>query len=372
MEEEFRTPQLERRAPLPALTSLRFFAAIVVVLSHAAETFPLPPLLPFFNAAYSAVTFFFVLSGFVLTYAYIHTADGKMSASIPRFWLARFARLAPSFYVAIAVIAPFLLYGFAVAGTIGAARFWTTITAAATFLPALFIPNVVAWNPPSWSLAVEVCLYASFPWLVRSCFRWSLASTAALATTVLLVSCALRYTLIWHNESLTDFIYHFPLFYFPHFALGIIAARCFLFDRKPGAAARSAMFAFGAIGIVATGAAGPNWETYADVVFVPLAILLIIGGTATWPARLLGSRPLIILGEASYAIYILHDPLRIWFAQVLKRLPQIGPVPTCAIYLGVVILASLATFYLVEHPARRILRGKSTDKLGCKTVTIGP
>jgi peptidoglycan/LPS O-acetylase OafA/YrhL len=360
---EFSAPHWERRPSLPALTSLRFFAAMTVVLAHAAADYRFPALRRFLGSGYPAVTFFFVLSGFVLTYAYVNGADGRMNASPGRFWWSRFARIAPAYYVAIALIAPFFLYGFLVAGTIDEPRLWITITSIIAFVPALFVHDIVAWNPPSWSLAVEICLYATLPWLLRPCFRWPLSPTMIAVVATLLFSCGLRAALLRFDPGLTGFLYHFPLFYFPHFALGIVAARYFLFGPKLGEAARSTMFSIGLVSILATGAAGLSW-TYADIAFAPLAALVIVGGTSTavWPARPLGSGPLVILGDASYSIYILHWPLRFYIAQAVKRVPGLATTPaiTCALYLAVVLLGALATFFVIERPARLFLIRKAS------------
>jgi peptidoglycan/LPS O-acetylase OafA/YrhL len=365
---EFSAPHWEKRPPLPVLTSLRFFAATAVVVYHAANhRFRASAHLDI--AAYEAVAFFFVLSGFVLVYANVDAPNGRMKTSLGRFWWSRVARLTPAYYVALLLIAPFLFYGFFVAGTINMAGFLIAIAAGIAFVPAPFVSSTLAWNPPSWSLGVEVCLYAVFPWLLRACFRWSIRPTIVATATTLLLSFGLRAALLRFDDASTDFLYRFPLFYFPHFAVGVTAARYFLFEHKLSEMARSIMFTTGLVGILATGATAnwtyshPNW-IYPDIAFTPLAALLIVGGTATaaWPGRLLSSRPLVILGEASYAIYILHWPLRPWISQIVKRVPAFGTTQgsTSALYLVVVLLTAVATYFVVERPARHYLISKAS------------
>src|SRR5262245_1529969 len=63
-----------RRPALPALTSVRFLAALHVVVYHFFLVFPsrLPWLVAgVIGAGYTGVSFFFVLSGFVLAYNYL-------------------------------------------------------------------------------------------------------------------------------------------------------------------------------------------------------------------------------------------------------------------------------------------------------------
>src|SRR4051794_36302794 len=78
------------RPPLPVLTSLRFFAAAEVVTFHEVYTLPEIPtcIRDLTSAGYESVTFFFVLSGFILTYVY---ADYTGPATA--FWRARVARI---------------------------------------------------------------------------------------------------------------------------------------------------------------------------------------------------------------------------------------------------------------------------------------
>ena len=78
----------------PQLTSVRFFAALIVILYHYdAELKPYLPSLVwnFINHGYVGVSFFFVLSGFVLTLNYI-AVDGALTTTKRKFWRARFAR----------------------------------------------------------------------------------------------------------------------------------------------------------------------------------------------------------------------------------------------------------------------------------------
>jgi peptidoglycan/LPS O-acetylase OafA/YrhL len=74
------------------LDGLRGVAAIVVLIFHISESFTLDPYLKFANHGYLAVDFFFVLSGFVIGYAY----DGRwQKMSFGNFFKRRLIRLHP-------------------------------------------------------------------------------------------------------------------------------------------------------------------------------------------------------------------------------------------------------------------------------------
>jgi peptidoglycan/LPS O-acetylase OafA/YrhL len=99
------TMNLEPARPqLPAITSLRFFAAIHVVLFHL-QCFHLITgpswFQKFCSIGYTGVSFFFVLSGFILVYTY---AGRDLSAR--EFCRARFARVYPAYTFSLLACAP--------------------------------------------------------------------------------------------------------------------------------------------------------------------------------------------------------------------------------------------------------------------------
>jgi len=92
-------------APLPALTGARFFAAISVVFYHYG-LHPLGRVVPFLEAPAhigpAAVSFFYVLSGAVITWG-CTGADGLPVRPTRTFWLQRGARILPAYWLALAL-----------------------------------------------------------------------------------------------------------------------------------------------------------------------------------------------------------------------------------------------------------------------------
>src|SRR5262245_7472899 len=88
------------RPRLDALTALRFFAAAAVVIHHSRGLF-LPQALGGWLLAKFGVSFFFVLSGFILVHVYPELPTGR---SVVRFWMARVARLWPLHLVSIGLL----------------------------------------------------------------------------------------------------------------------------------------------------------------------------------------------------------------------------------------------------------------------------
>src|SRR6266853_1107259 len=98
----------DARPRLPALTSLRFFAAFHVVIFHfqAMQIFIGPAWFQKLSSiGYVGVSFFFVLSGFILVYTY-----AGRDTPARDFWRARFARIYPAFAFSLLLTGPFFFF----------------------------------------------------------------------------------------------------------------------------------------------------------------------------------------------------------------------------------------------------------------------
>src|SRR5579862_5904605 len=345
----FSAPHFEDRQEILSLTSLRFFAALVVVLSHIAPRYPFPDLAQrLFHNGYAAVSFFFVLSGFVLVYAYAQGDDGAMRTSKFQFWLSRIGRIAPAYYLSFAIIAPIFLYSIFVSHMVTVTEAVQDAVSSSFFLQALMPPFYDVWNPPAWSLSVEAVFYVAFPFLIGPCFRLPLRGAVICGLLSVGAVAAARFIYFWDAGGLRGvFSYDFPLFHFPAFIVGMIAARIYLFGPKLRRWAAPAMVIAGASGVLLLRLYFS--ELQSNAMLAPL-FALIICGVASRGGQLLAARPLVVLGHASYAIYILHWPLRLWWLKFDKitALDRQWPWLDCGLYLILVIGASLLTFYLIE------------------------
>lgn len=162
------TASLGLRQPaayIPQLESFRGWAILLVVAFHYAGTLlgdvaladDSPLWLRVINAGNTGVTLFFVLSGFLLAQPFIHALKNGSKVSISRFYLARFFRIVPLYYVAVLVA--WLASG----------------NSAASLKALLFIPvgfDIFPFSVPWWSLCTEVQFYLVLPWLMYAlCYR---------------------------------------------------------------------------------------------------------------------------------------------------------------------------------------------------------
>ena len=163
------------RPNIPTLTSLRFFAALLVVIFHYNLSHPFFPNW-IAGQGYAAVTFFFVLSGFILTYVHYEAGSG-LNLSYRRFMWSRLLRIGPTYFLAITLI--FALYFIAgILRDIDPLRAGLVLLMLQSWLPsaALYL------NPPAWSLSNEIFFYLLFPPIIRILTRSEKAVIAFLAT----------------------------------------------------------------------------------------------------------------------------------------------------------------------------------------------
>src|SRR5438270_6476303 len=181
------------RPRLPALTSLRFFAAFHVFLFHMlamGAVFGPAWFHSLSSIGYVGVTFFFVLSGFILVYTYAGTSVSRRD-----FWHARFARVYPAYVFALLLTTPFFILGVRHYHEIGlpfmafeAAHVKCTAALELLLLQAWVPPAALSWNGVGWSLSVEAFFYLLFPLLLTRFTRFSRKQLLAVIAVCWLVS----------------------------------------------------------------------------------------------------------------------------------------------------------------------------------------
>jgi peptidoglycan/LPS O-acetylase OafA/YrhL len=349
-------PQI-KRPPLPVLTSLRFFAALSVVVFHvvSARSGDALEFDGFIKelaiGGYSAVTFFFILSGFILTYAHAGPSEVDHPDIKPStFWRLRFARIVPAYFLGLLLGLP-LLVDFLQSSAPALEKAVGPVLAL-FFLQAWWPPVAEIWNYPAWSLSVEAVFYALFPWLSLASARLSRRRLFLVGYALIAVTTACRAVPPIAGNPLVQ---HFPLFHLPLFIFGMALGRQFMFGREMSPQSHAAMFGLGVVALVLLfgfGSSLPSW-TRRDPVLVLVFSLIILGGAR--PAgvvRPLSLPLLVLLGEASYSIYILHVPIRLWWEGLEFGLPN--PV-NLSLYFGVLLVVSILSFQCVEKPLRKLL-----------------
>jgi peptidoglycan/LPS O-acetylase OafA/YrhL len=352
------------RPNIPALTSTRFFAALLVVIFHYSLNRQVSVFGSVSSFGYEAVTFFFVLSGFILTYAHLETGHAaKLNLSARAFMAHRVARIAPAYFVGLSLAAPFFVAGYALHHDISPSLFAAGLLLVPTALQAWYPPAATLWNIPAWSLSVEVFLYASFVPFVYLVNRtgqirlligaFALVCATAAVKAYLDNDGSLTSNAWWHNFSL-----YFPFWHLPQFILGIALGRLFVSDKKIAKATYDTILTVSLLAVcVIIAIHGSSRIFSSNAVLAPAFGMLIFGGAgaAGRLSKVLSNRSLVLLGNASYAIYIVHVPIWMWWFRITDVYLQtrLAPIIDFTIYMLIVIASSVFVYLYVERPGRR-------------------
>jgi peptidoglycan/LPS O-acetylase OafA/YrhL len=357
----------ENRPAIPALTTLRFFAAFYVLVFHSLEgTTSIRAFASFISTGYVAVDFFFVLSGFVLTYKYCGR-DGSLLSTPKQFWAARCARVYPIYAVSLVIGAPLYLRAVHAHGHANLVLLVGSAVAAFFLLQSWVYRIAGAWNAPAWSLSVEAFLYFVFPFAVPSLLRRvgkHRLFGAAFALWLAALAIPMLYVLtnpdgLAHVDSHSDgryllIINYLPLLHVPAFLIGALAGWWYLQSKSPVPRGLTA-FAVLALGVALCAGDWLPSPMLHNGLLAPL-FAVVICGTASADgivARCLGHRTFVLLGDASYALYLLHYPILGYYRWVFGQHRSAIAMLPLFIFIQ---LISIMAFKLVEVPARQRLR----------------
>ena len=347
---------------LRSLTSLRFFAAMVVVFYHCAREFRFPAWTgDFFENGYEAVSFFFVLSGFILTYVY--AAERNPAVSRTRFWAARVARICPVYFLALALDLPRLLYSVFVVGNTPKPRFVLAAITSPVFLQS-WIPSAEdVWNVPGWSLSVEAFFYLLFPFIIAPLRRarpgWILGAALAAVVTVGAARAIVSAPGSPFPPVLREVMHFSPLLHLPQFILGIAVAGLFLDGVNLGGRRAELLLVGAAASICAIfwfRSRLPVLLT-SDAVLAPLyALLIYAAAQSVGPVSNTLSRQLLVwCGEISYGVYILHAPLFFLWMRGAERILHLPPLAALWSFIPILLVICSAVYWFIERPARSAL-----------------
>jgi peptidoglycan/LPS O-acetylase OafA/YrhL len=353
-------------ARLNGLTGLRTFAAINIVFFHFSNPNWFGWLAPVVNAGYASVSFFILLSGFVLAYNYAGRARaGELDKG--RFWEARFTRLYPVYLLSL------LLSWRMVAGEYAMhshRMFWTGMILSPLLMQG-WIPEIATFlNTPAWTMSAESAYYVAFPWLakgkrpdraapylVKMAAVWCLGMVPGLLYIVFNPD-GIAHPDRWSTGPWLQALKFTPLPHLASFVFGVMLANL---DELIGRTSRLRLilgvFGFAAtFGILTLGPLIP-YAIVHDGLLMPLFGCIILGLAGNNPlAHAMGWRPLVFVGEASYCLYLLHFNLwnMIHDSHILERtgLIRFDPWISYVLLIGLALLA----LYAVEKPAQRQLR----------------
>lgn len=348
---------------IEALTFLRFVAAIIVIFFHFGKNTEIVKYAKFFVlAGPMMVTFFFVLSGFVLMVAHYN----KNKETLKNYYVARIARIIPVYMLAL-FLSSYLFYN---QGNNNITAFLLSVT----FLQSWFPPYPISLNGPAWSLSVEVFFYLIFPFILfvikRSCISCKnfviLTLLFYFFTQAILLILSIKFYSGFPSIS-HDLIFYFPLSHCCSFFLGVSGG--YVYSRHMEQFNRAGLFPF--IIIIATFFVSyitlKNSHDISGIARLPLAyessfysllfvlLILSVAYSKSILTKLLSMPFFVLLGESSYALYILQKPIYAIYNKYMASHFALSSDGHFYVFIFSHILISILVFLFIEKPGKKLI-----------------
>ncbi len=364
---------------LNALTSLRFFAASLIVLHHSFFYFDFGRTINHYFPTYQAVSFFFVLSGFILTYVY-----GSLQGvtAVRSFLIARIARVWPLHAVTGLLLICFYpeWYLSQAFGSNAIAEFWGPFFANMSLVQA-WIPTMEyfwSFNAVSWSISTEFGFYLFFPLLIYK-FRdtWKLKLAMTFLTTIAIIALCHNFSIPLGLKSGVGYfglIITNPVARLFEFNIGMVTALVFMgrvssYKPEKTIATLIELLFFGLLisGMLANrhlmslveplfGEVARGWVDIGGINSVCFALFILLMAFNKGMMSQFLSRPFFVfLGEISFSIYLLHQFLLRGFSDIIQTYAAESRWLTYLYFWAALLLGAYLLWQIVEKPGRNIL-----------------
>ncbi len=338
------------------LTFTRFLAALIIVVFHYGLDIP-PFTHPSISFLFSniGISYFFVLSGFVMVIAY--SKSGKhIVPSI--YYKNRFARVYPVYFFA-------LLFSMLMMWICYFPITWDGVSMNLLMLQSWFPKYPMLINRTGWTLSVEVLFYLSFPFLYNKIYaKFSVVSIAFGVLLFWLLSQMLSSylisipTLITEGSASHHLIYYFPFMHFNQFLIGNLFGIILLHTYQRFSRNRDILIMVLLASMAALLRYSIPFANYHNgflAIFFAFIILNISLNTG-YITKISSSRAGIFLGEISFGMYILQIPVHDAFYKSTKPFYYNHPYYFFYLYLIVLILFSAFSYQFIETPLRKWIK----------------
>jgi peptidoglycan/LPS O-acetylase OafA/YrhL len=346
------------------LTSLRFIFALMVFLNHLSfvkqgesEVWDWI-FLNIFREGYIGVSFFFILSGFILAYNY-QQKFLKGSVSKRQFWQARMARILPLYYLTLIASIPFTLLEFSTNPSAWIQKIVLNIFALQSFVPVY--DYYFSFNLPAWSISNELFFYLIFPFLIPVIFKFNSKKLGIIGIAVLFLALmsihlfdpSLHHTLFYIN----------PVFRLIDFFLGIALYNIYkISDIKFWNNYYTASILEISSVIILLIFFGlhqyiPSAYRYSFYYWLPMMLVIYSFSFHSGViSKLLSYQSMVLLGEISFGFYLIHHlVIRYVLALNIKYFNFSSQFIIIVITLLGTVIASYFSYKIIEKPCRNYI-----------------
>jgi len=304
-----------RKVELAPLTGIRFYAALLVYLYHVLIIPGMEALAGgrwIFNAGDVGVSFFFVLSGFILTYNYADVfRNGLSLANYRRFVWDRFTKIYPVHLAALLMVLPLAILSPNLPLDRRALPFHLLLLQC--FWPSATPAFYAHLNVPSWSISCEWFFYLLAPMAMF----FAMGNRRFWVPVLVVVAYACGGWFLWAEQTDSDRLYFVSWFApsrFVEFLVGVFLGRLFLTAPRVKVTTAAGFAQATGIALIVAGAMyrpHAGWPFLGGLLYVPGSALLLLGlayGRGFFVNHL-SQLWLTRLGTASFSFYLIHAPM---------------------------------------------------------------
>ena len=354
----------------PILDGLRGVASFAVVLMHICEAHSTSSFDMLLNHGYLAVDFFFLLSGFVIGYAY---DDRWPKMTIAGFFKRRLIRLQPMVIMGSVIGAIFFYFQdssiFPAIHTVPVWKMLLIMVIGATLIPVPPSMDIRGWQEmhpldgPAWSLFFEYIANILYALGVRKFSKTALSILVFLAAILLVqyaVTCDSGNLIGGWSVTGPQLRIGFTRLLFPFFA-GLLLSRTIRTTTIPHAFLWCSLLLLLFLAFPNIGGAAHRWWNglyEASVIILAFPLIVYMGASGTLTNKF-STRLCTFCGEISYPLYITHYPLIYTYTAWLKDHPNATftqALPRILLTIGGAIVIAYGCLKLYDEPVRRWLQ----------------
>lgn len=346
------------------LTSLRFLFAFMVFTSHLSflkesenEAWRWIYNNVFYEG-YIGVSFFFILSGFILAYKYENAFLNKR-VSKQQFYIARFARIYPLHLFTFILAIPLTIQTFFSDEKIWLIKALTNSALLQSYIP---IKNIYfSFNAPSWSISDEMFFYLLFPFIVLLLYRifQNRYKKILFFASILLFPLL---TLVVPKEYFHAFFYIHPFFRIIDFVLGI--GLYLIFEK--GSILRwnmnynilEILSIFVLILFLLFHSSVPKVARYSYYYWLPMGLIIFIFAFQRGIiSKFLSKKIFFYLGEISYGFYMFHGLVLAYFVRINRKILYLeNEFLIIGIVFVLTLISSSVSYRFIETPANKYIK----------------